>query len=161
MDKFLSYASISGRANRARYWLTALAAFAIMFVLVMIMAAIAPGKGSPTSAGGAIAITILILPVLYCVWVMFAAGLRRLHDLDKSAWWALPYFIGPTLIDAVAEFGIGRAATAPYWAVKLAGMALSLWVLVEVGFFKGTAGPNRFGPDPLAAQETPAGLEPA
>jgi uncharacterized membrane protein YhaH (DUF805 family) len=39
------------------------------------------------------------------------------------------------------------------WLVQLcefAGYALSLWALVELGFLRGTAGENHFGPDPLA-----------
>jgi len=27
---------------------------------------------------------------------------------------------------------------------------ISLWVFIELYFFRGTAGDNRFGPDPLA-----------
>jgi uncharacterized membrane protein YhaH (DUF805 family) len=26
---------------------------------------------------------------------------------------------------------------------------LGLWILVQAGFLKGTAGPNQYGPDPL------------
>ncbi|MGZ3295479.1 MAG: DUF805 domain-containing protein, partial [Xanthobacteraceae bacterium] len=29
-----------------------------------------------------------------------------------------------------------------------------IWGLVEMGFLKGTNGPNRFGPDPLAPRDT-------
>jgi uncharacterized membrane protein YhaH (DUF805 family) len=27
---------------------------------------------------------------------------------------------------------------------------VNLWVLIELGFLRGTPGPNRYGPDPLA-----------
>jgi hypothetical protein len=30
----------------------------------------------------------------------------------------------------------------------------TIWGLVEMCFLKGTSGPNRFGPDPLAARDT-------
>jgi uncharacterized membrane protein YhaH (DUF805 family) len=29
---------------------------------------------------------------------------------------------------------------------------VSMWFLIELGFFRGTPGPNRYGPDPLAEQ---------
>ncbi len=51
-----------------------------------------------------------------------AIGVRRLHDLDRSGWWLLLVFI--PLIGAIV---------------------LLIWYCA-----KGTAGPNRFGPDPLA-----------
>jgi uncharacterized membrane protein YhaH (DUF805 family) len=47
---------------------------------------------------------------------------KRWHDRDKSAWWIL--------IGLIPFIG---------W----------IWVLVEVGFLKGTDGPNRFGEDPV------------
>jgi uncharacterized membrane protein YhaH (DUF805 family) len=28
-------------------------------------------------------------------------------------------------------------------------LALAVWGIVELGFLRGTAGPNQFGPDPL------------
>ncbi len=51
-----------------------------------------------------------------------AVGARRLHDIDKSAWWLLLCF------------------------VPVIG-----WILLLVwAVFEGTKGDNRFGPDPLA-----------
>ena len=34
----------------------------------------------------------------------------------------------------------------------LAMLAVGIWALVELGCLRGTVGPNRHGPDPLAAQ---------
>jgi uncharacterized membrane protein YhaH (DUF805 family) len=53
-----------------------------------------------------------------------AIGVRRLHDLDRSGWWLLLAFI--PLIGAII---------------------LLIWHCT-----KGTAGPNRFGPDPLETE---------
>lgn len=50
-----------------------------------------------------------------------AVGARRFHDMDRTGWWQL-----------IAATGIG-------------GLVLLVWWC-----FKGTEGPNRFGPDPLA-----------
>lgn len=51
-----------------------------------------------------------------------AVGMRRLHDRDMSGWWYLLIL------------------------VPILGTLLLLWLFVQ----KGTDGPNRFGPDPLA-----------
>jgi uncharacterized membrane protein YhaH (DUF805 family) len=52
-----------------------------------------------------------------------AISIRRLHDLDRSGWWVLLSFI--PLVGAII---------------------LLVWFAT-----KGTAGPNRYGPDPIAA----------
>ena len=54
---------------------------------------------------------------------ILAVAIRRLHDLDRTGWWYL-----------IALTGIG-------------GILLFVWYCM-----KGTTGPNRYGPDPLAGQ---------
>jgi uncharacterized membrane protein YhaH (DUF805 family) len=54
-------------------------------------------------------------------WMSIAAGAKRCHDRNRSGWFQL------------------------LWLVPL----VNLWVLVEIWFLRGTAGPNRFGPDPV------------
>jgi uncharacterized membrane protein YhaH (DUF805 family) len=41
---------------------------------------------------------------------------------------------------------------------SLASLAISIWGLVELGFLRGTVGPNQYGPDPL---QTPSGAGPS
>jgi uncharacterized membrane protein YhaH (DUF805 family) len=50
-----------------------------------------------------------------------AVSIRRLHDIDRTGWWFL-----------------------------IAFTIVGLILLIVWACFKGTAGPNRFGPDPLA-----------
>jgi len=38
------------------------------------------------------------------------------------------------------------------FAVSAFNFVVALWFFVTLGFFRGTSGPNRFGPDPLAAR---------
>lgn len=45
--------------------------------------------------------------------------IKRFHDRDKSGWWVL---------------------------IGLIPIIGALWLLIELGFLKGTDGPNRFGP---------------
>ncbi len=49
--------------------------------------------------------------------------IKRAHDRDRSGWFLLIVFI-------------------PFIG--------SLWLLIELGFLRGTVGGNRFGPDPVA-----------
>jgi uncharacterized membrane protein YhaH (DUF805 family) len=57
------------------------------------------------------------------LWPALAVSVKRWHDRDKTGWWVL--------LNAVPVIG---------W----------LWALIDNGFVRGTAGPNRFGADPLA-----------
>jgi uncharacterized membrane protein YhaH (DUF805 family) len=62
---------------------------------------------------------------LILLYPSLAVDVKRLHDRDKSGWWIL------LLLVPVLGF---------------------IWFIVECGCLRGTAGPNRFGPDPLPAQ---------
>ena len=62
------------------------------------------------------------LSTLLVAWPSLAITIKRWHDRDKSGWW--------TLINLIPVVG-------------------TLWTLVECGFLRGTAGANRFGPNPL------------
>lgn len=57
---------------------------------------------------------------LALVWPGLAVSVKRWHDRNKSGWWVL--------INLVPVLGF-------------------VWALVENGFLRGTAGPNRFGED--------------
>ena len=50
--------------------------------------------------------------------------IKRAHDRNRTGWYAL---------------------------IILIPLAGPLWFLVEFGFLSGTAGPNRFGADPVSA----------
>jgi uncharacterized membrane protein YhaH (DUF805 family) len=48
------------------------------------------------------------------------------------------------------SFGVGQAGTTGFVAVAgLVSLIISIWALVELGFLRGTPGPNQYGPDPL------------
>ena len=82
---------------------------------------------------------------------------KRLHDRDKSGWWILLFYLTPSVLGSIANtseqplvgfvFGVGS-------------FVISIWALVELGFLRGTVGPNRYGPDPLQPLAT-ASVAPA
>ena len=80
MAGVLKYLSFRGRANRQRFWLTALSICGLFFVsaIVAVMMTSMP------------ALALLILPFWGAFLVaVLANGARRLHDRNKSAWWLL------------------------------------------------------------------------
>lgn len=90
------------------------------FILIYFGLSFAVGLVDGLLGTGGLLGGILVLVALY---PSICVQIRRWHDRDKSGWWCLIAF------------------------VPIIGM---IWVLVECGCLKGTDGPNRFGPDPLA-----------
>ena len=78
---FQNYANFSGRSNRSEYWWWTLFVVVIYFAL-NFLGAIVPLIGIVTSLFG----LVTLLPGL-------ALGARRMHDLDKSAWYLLLWLL--------------------------------------------------------------------
>jgi uncharacterized membrane protein YhaH (DUF805 family) len=82
----------------------------------------------------------------------FAATIRRLHDRNMAWWWAVAFVIVPNLLYGGAQYltdTIVDVNAGVTYAMRIASIAISLWAFVELGCLPGTAGGNRFGPDPL------------
>lgn len=144
LRRFLTFA---GRSTRLEYWKVQLVASLGAGACVLFAMLLVPLVGQ---AGGVVMVGILPLVV-----ASIATGVRRLHDRNRSGWWLLVYWLAPTLASAWAET-VPEASSAFLAAagLSLAGLLVTLWSLVELGFLKGATGPNRYGADP--AQPTPA-----
>jgi uncharacterized membrane protein YhaH (DUF805 family) len=146
--------SFNGRLNRKPYWLTTLAMIAIFLLAAIVVAIVAggaaalSGSSSPDLAGVGLGI-ILVLVIIYIplLWIGLALGAKRLHDRNKTGWWLLLFWILPGILQGVGE-QIGTAGL----VLSIAAFAISIWGLVEIGFLRGTVGPNQYGPDPLEGQ---------
>ena len=137
--------SFSGRINRAKYWLVVL-----LMVLVLLVATAIGALVFPSGAVGmAVPGVIVLLVIVVAVFVSgVAIATKRLHDRDKSAWWLLLFYLAPGFLGAIGDLtgDVGLI-------FHIVSVAISIWALVELGFLRGTTGPNRFGPDPLATAE--------
>jgi uncharacterized membrane protein YhaH (DUF805 family) len=93
---------------------------------------------------------IIILGFFIASWISaFAIGVKRLHDRDRSGWWILLFYVAPSVLGGAGNTTDGALASG---ILGLAALVFSLWGLVELGFLRGTVGPNRFGLDPLQPQ---------
>ena len=104
-----NYCNFSGRARRTEYWMFTLISAVIVSVLGII--------------DGIIGINILTS--LYSLFILIpelALSFRRLHDIDKSAWWLLIAFV--PVVGAI--------------------------VLLVFSLKQGTVGTNGYGDDPKA-----------
>lgn len=150
MAGILKYLSFRGRANRQRYWLTALSICGLIFVSAIVAAMLASVP----------ALALIVVPFWVAFFVaVLANGVRRLHDRNKSAWWLLVFYVLPTILSVpfrLAEHGGSDGLQAATGMLAVLGLPFSIWGLVELGFLKGTTGPNRFGEDPLGSPLEPA-----
>jgi uncharacterized membrane protein YhaH (DUF805 family) len=117
MRPLKKYADFSGRAPRAEYWW-----FYLLTVVAYIVAMILDSIVGAGGAGGFGLLSIVVM--LGLLLPSLAAGVRRLHDTDRSGWWLLIALV--PLVGAI--------------------VLLVFWVL------EGTRGDNRFGPDPYSAE---------
>jgi len=115
---FSKYFTFSGRARRAEYWW-----FALFLIIVSIALGVLDGLlfGMSMESGGPLGALFSLATIIPSI----AAGARRLHDIDRTGWWLLMFF------------------------VPMIG-----WIVLLVFFVtRGTSGANRFGPDPLSGKD--------
>ena len=71
------------------------------------------------------------------------------------AWWIAVFYGLPAVLGQIAKAAwfAGTAGTVLQFILSLAAFALTIWGFVEIGFLRGGAGLNRYGPDPLVRTE--------
>ena len=147
------YADFRGRAPRAEYWWFTLAITLIGFLVEYVDQLI----------GGAV-LGVYGPATLIFTLGLFVPGLavmvRRLHDIDRSGWWALLsigsyllMFVGFATDDPEAPFstleGLGMGTVL---ALVLA-FVVSMIVLLVFMVTRGNDGSNRFGADPYGPDQ--------
>lgn len=160
------YTTFDGRINRQPFWLgmigLIIAGVAVSVVIVLPLTAL-------NRALGGVASLLISLALLYPAC---ALGVKRLHDRNKPGN-LIAVFIAPGLVYQLADlFGLvsrqttiaGQTLPVPTLFGSLIGLVsliVGIWALVALGFRKGTAGANNYGPDPLnalpPAEQTPPG----
>jgi uncharacterized membrane protein YhaH (DUF805 family) len=132
-----------GRINRAKFWLVALINTAILMV----------GAGLAFATGSTIVWALFGLFYIVVLVSGLSITIRRLHDRDKSGWWALVFFVAPALLSGIGA-ALGSSLGLGASIFSLASLAISIWAFIELGCLRGTQGPNQFGPDPLAGRSS-------
>ncbi len=148
-----NYAQFSGRAPRAEYWWFFLAVI-IAYIVLSIIESILGIKGMIMGVYGPLS-ALLFLGTLV---PSLAVGVRRLHDTNRSGWWILapliPYCLAFVLGGAAMMGGAAAGSPAGMGAgLGIAGIFLligAVCAIVLLVFYclPGTAGDNRYGPNP-------------
>lgn len=133
------YAEFTGRASRAEFWWFNLM---LLIVAAVVMVFEQEFRIEPI-------ISIYTLPDLLFVLVTLvptiAVSVRRLHDTDRTGYWALLYYCAPLALFVYQEF------TDPN---ELRGFVYSLLGLYFIGAPAATPGPNKYGEDPYRPEGT-------
>lgn len=173
-----NFIGFDGRLNRQPFWISAIVLGVVVMIITLVLlpvlglsvmpnlpplggdtstADIAAALGAAQSRGAWISI-VLFLVFLY---PGAALAIKRRHDRNSSGLDVWIYY-GLSLITLVltalgvgmtpTDFGNGVVMNMPgpiITGLNLIMGVYAIYLLVVLGFLKGTAGPNNYGPDPL------------
>ena len=128
-----------GRISRQTFWI---AMGAVILVNVAVCYAAQQIQGDQLNA-------ILDLAFTY---PEFAIATKRANDRDLPLWLIGIFFAASVLLDLISVLGLAGTDQQPSTlalAITVPFTILGLGLLIELGFRRGTLGPNRHGPDPL------------
>jgi len=156
------YVTFSGRASRSEFWWFMLFGFILSIVFTLPMGGVT--EVNLTDQGTmnlkSISITAILFQIISLILSIpfYAVTFRRIHDINRSGWWVGGPILISSLISSLMLILVLIGATSPLSMHKndlfisffVIGMLLYS-ILMFVWFCtKGTEGPNKYGPDPLA-----------
>jgi uncharacterized membrane protein YhaH (DUF805 family) len=165
MNLFNLLFGFSGRINRGKYWLAVLLwlvfwaiALPVCFLAGFYILGTNLVDGELPSGSDwlekmvhmtldYVVLFIIFLTLVSVSWISaFAIGIKRLHDRNKNGWLIVLFYVAPSILASIANTSEQAVVS---FVLGLASFVISIWGLVELGFLRGTAGPNPYGPDPL------------
>lgn len=129
--------SFQGRVGRQTFWMWNLAYYGILFFAISICNQLIPSYAH------------VLLPLIFITMLYpdLAVTAKRWHDRDKSSWWLLlniPMFIGRIMVP-MQDPAIEPQSMTWQTIGSFAALFCGLWIFIECGFLKGSAGANRYG----------------
>ena len=145
MDWAFLYNTFDGRIGRKTFWI-AIAALTVAEIFGHILAE--EIRGDRLSA---------IVDLAY-TYPEFAVAVKRAHDRNMPLWLLIAFFGASALLDLLTVLEMTGTDDQPSLlsiGIALPFTVMAVVLLVELGFRRGTNGPNQYGPDPLAPQTPP------
>jgi len=140
MNWLYLFNSFHGRIGRQAFW------FALILTIVAQLAAQAIADQLQGDRLSAIVDLVFTYP-------QFAVTIKRAHDRNMPDWVLIAFFAANAFLDLLVVLDLAGTNEQPNLlsltvAIPLTVVGVAL--LVELGFRKGTEGPNQYGSDPLA-----------
>lgn len=117
-----SYFSFKGRLNRLKYFLILLIVNVIMYAIYFVLGMLLGTSAADAETGAGLAGMIGFIVSIIAAVVCAFAVVKRLHDIERPG--------------------------AHFWMLLIP--VYNIILLLILFFKKGTAGKNKYGPDPLA-----------
>jgi uncharacterized membrane protein YhaH (DUF805 family) len=137
--------SFDGRIGRKTFWI-AMGALTVAEIFGHILAE--EIQGDRLSA---------IVDLAY-TYPEFAVAVKRGHDRNMPLWLLIVFFSAGAVLDLLTVLELTGSEDQPSLLSLLIALpftVLGVALLVELGFRRGTIGPNQYGPDPLAPGAAP------
>ncbi len=144
-----------GRISRRQWWTGTVVLIVAGLVLSILLMTLA-GNNFGLMAWGNLIISLLLIYPAYCI------GMKRRQDRDNNGT-DLKVLLGASVVVSLLQaFGIGLEMTdvgngvmmpmPSMWFTILGGVlaVFSIYMVIQLGFLRGTAGANSYGPDPHA-----------
>lgn len=142
-----------GRIGRQQWWIGIVVLIVISILASIVLSILSFGNGTVMAWFG-------VLINLALIWPSYCVGIKRRHDRDNNGTDLKILIAGSVLLNLLTATGIGSSMTdmggvmmpvPSIWlgALNLIFAIFAIYMLVQLGFLKGTAGPNNYGPDPL------------
>ncbi|MEX0627294.1 MAG: DUF805 domain-containing protein [Cucumibacter sp.] len=180
-DYLKMFMGFDGRLNRQRFWLGVIGLIVASIVVSMILGSIfgvqmfnfAMVALQPDADPAAMALMatnmmktsgwVSLVALIILAYPGMALWMKRAHDRDSNGQLVYVFYgllalsyvlqglgltVGTMDIGGVSYPSINTIG----WILSVASGLLGLYLLITLGFLKGTSGPNTYGPDPLGAK---------
>ena len=141
MDWAYPFNSFEGRISRQTFWIGMVIVTVAEIFGHLIAEAI---QGDRLSA---------IVDLVF-TYPEFAVAVKRAHDRNLPLWLLIVFFGGGALLDLLTVLQLTGDTEQPSLLSLMIAVpftVLGLALLIELGFRRGTIGPNQYGPDPIAS----------
>lgn len=158
---FKHYADFSGRARRREYWWFVLINFIIGILLMIgyfpqyLNIMMEPSEDPMESMQQMFTLytnPFYIISLVYSLAILIpnlAVWTRRLHDIGRSGWWIVIFFVLAFVFAILAGIGAGLDKA---WLICIAGiLVLAICIINIVWLFLDSKPQNKWGPNPKEA----------
>lgn len=148
-----------GRLRRRDWWVAWIGMGLVSYVVTSIIAPLVLGiDGRPEvdpqtfSVSYPVPLLIALLGTTsLLMWPYLAVSVKRAHDRGRSGRFVAGLLMATTIVayaPHILKSFLGVDVGAYAWVATGVSGAVSLWLLVVLGFLDGAKGPNRYGPSP-------------